>query len=426
MPRRPKGSVPALVHHKPSNRARVRINGRDHWLGKWGTPEARAAYDRLIAEFLASGRITPPPSRKASAGAENAPAHPGSGNPASPPPGLTVVELAARYLDYCDGYYRDEDGKRTSTYGNALQAVRALRPFDDTPAAEFGPKKLRILRDAAAASGQSRKGCNALAKFVRQLFRWAEEEELVPRGVFHSLQALRPLQQGRTVAPERPPVLPVADEIVDATLPYLSDIIGDMVRFQRLTGARPGEVCRLRPADIDRIGDVWVWRPWRHKTRWRGKERVIQIGPRAQKLLKPYLLRDANAYCFSPAEAEQRRRRLQRLARKTPLTPSQRRRKPKPNGRRRPGDHYTTRTYRQAIDRATTAAKASAQRIIAARTEIEEWKPNQLRHSAGTEVRRRYGLEAAQVVLGHSSAHVTQVYAERDQQLASRVMREIG
>jgi len=58
MPRRPNGSVPSLAHHKPSNCARVRINGREYWLGKWGSPEARAAYDRMIAEFLVSGRVT--------------------------------------------------------------------------------------------------------------------------------------------------------------------------------------------------------------------------------------------------------------------------------------------------------------------------------------------------------------------------------
>jgi site-specific recombinase XerC len=51
------------------------------------------------------------------------------------------------------------------------------------------------------------------------------------------------------------------------------------------------------------------------------------------------------------------------------------------------------------------------------RARIETWHPNQLRHSAGTEIRKRYDLEAAQVVLGHSRADVTQVYAQRDQSL---------
>jgi integrase len=54
------------------------------------------------------------------------------------------------------------------------------------------------------------------------------------------------------------------------------------------------------------------------------------------------------------------------------------------------------------------------------------WSPNQLRHAAGTEVRRKFGLEAAQVVLGHAKADVTQVYAERDMALAAAIMQKIG
>ena len=54
------------------------------------------------------------------------------------------------------------------------------------------------------------------------------------------------------------------------------------------------------------------------------------------------------------------------------------------------------------------------------------WHPNQLRHTVGTEIRARHGLEAAQVVLGHSNAKITEVYAERDLGLAREVMRQSG
>jgi site-specific recombinase XerC len=52
--------------------------------------------------------------------------------------------------------------------------------------------------------------------------------------------------------------------------------------------------------------------------------------------------------------------------------------------------------------------------------------PNQLRHSYATKVRKEHGLEAAQVLLGHSKADVTQVYAERNSALAAKVAAEIG
>jgi integrase len=57
---------------------------------------------------------------------------------------------------------------------------------------------------------------------------------------------------------------------------------------------------------------------------------------------------------------------------------------------------------------------------------VPPWNPNQLRHTLATEVRKRFGVEAAQVLLGHSRADVTQVYAERDLGLAERIALEIG
>ena len=56
-----------------------------------------------------------------------------------------------------------------------------------------------------------------------------------------------------------------------------------MVRFQRLVGCRPGEVCMLRPCDLDRSDDVWRYVPESHKTEHYGKQRIILIGPRRRR-----------------------------------------------------------------------------------------------------------------------------------------------
>jgi integrase len=95
-----------------------------------------------------------------------------------------------------------------------------------------------------------------------------------------------------------------------------------------------------------------------------------------------------------------------------------------------PSTHYAKDAYRRAIARAVekingertkAAAKAGVDPVL-----LPNWHPNQLRHSAATEIRRRFGLEAAQTVLGHASADVTQVYAERDQARAAEVMEQMG
>ena len=57
---------------------------------------------------------------------------------------------------------------------------------------------------------------------------------------------------------------------------------------------------------------------------------------------------------------------------------------------------------------------------------VAHWHPNQLRHTAATDVRQRFGLEAAQILFGHAKANVTQVYAERNRGLGERVASVIG
>jgi len=57
---------------------------------------------------------------------------------------------------------------------------------------------------------------------------------------------------------------------------------------------------------------------------------------------------------------------------------------------------------------------------------VPHWHPNQLRHTRATAIREAFGLEAAQAVLGHARADVTQVYAERNLALAAKVAAETG
>ncbi len=57
---------------------------------------------------------------------------------------------------------------------------------------------------------------------------------------------------------------------------------------------------------------------------------------------------------------------------------------------------------------------------------VPKWTPGQLRHNAGTQIRRKYGLEAARMILGHRSAATTEIYAEKDVSEAVRIMKEMG
>jgi integrase len=188
-----------------------------------------------------------------------------------------------------------------------------------------------------------------------------------------------------------------------------------MVRIQRLTSARPGEVCSMSPGDIDCSGDVWVYRPSEHKTEHFEKDRLIAIGPRAQAILKPYLDRPDQEFCFSPQESEKQRRSKVRENRTTPLSCGNRvgtNRVAHP--RRRASNRYRTASYRRAIHR------------VCEKHGIEKWSPNRIRHTASTEIRKRFGIDAARAVDGHGSTKTTEIYAEVDLGKAVEVMRQVG
>jgi integrase len=407
---------PKYCLHKSTGRAFMLIDGRPFYLGKHGTAESQVRYAQKLAE-LGQQRE-----------------HEGDAPPPfvlRTPRDLTVNELLLLYMPHAEQHYQ-KSGSPTRSIDNVRLAVRPLKELGGSKPVlvrEFGPLMLKSIREGMVAAKLSRGVINERVRIIREVFRWGVENELVPASILHALEAVRGLQKGRTSAREPTPVLPVDDAAIDATLPHLPAIVADMVRLQRLTGARPGEICILRPGDVKRDADVWEYRPATHKTEHHGRERVIFIGPKAQAVLRPYLLRAADAFCFSPAESEAKRRAEQRDARKSKVQPSQQNRR-KPNPLRTPRQRYTKDGYHRAIQRACDQAfpppeDLSEDQAKAWRRE-HRWSPHRVRHTVATEIRRLHGIEAAQVTLGHARADVTQVYAERDLSKAAMIMRQLG
>ncbi len=48
-----KRGVPGYLQHKATGQARVVLNGRTHYLGRYGTQESKERYGRLIAQWQA-------------------------------------------------------------------------------------------------------------------------------------------------------------------------------------------------------------------------------------------------------------------------------------------------------------------------------------------------------------------------------------
>ena len=193
MGRRRSGELPAMRHDERTGHARVRINGKTHWLGRWGSPEARDRFDTLMAAWIASGRTS------VDAGLAVVGQRPQAVEAAAPASrvaqdatgGLTVGELARAWL--CDIEATRPNCRRTSLWHGALAASRAVRPFATMPVAAFGSRALVDVQrhlvtmtvpvagdDAAATKRLSRRYINDIVGRVRQMFHWGVLHELVP------------------------------------------------------------------------------------------------------------------------------------------------------------------------------------------------------------------------------------------------------
>lgn len=408
--------TPSYRLHKPTGQAVVTLNGRDTSLGKHNTPESRAAYDRLIAEWLVNGRRRCPILRGQAAGGA--------------PGDLTMHELMVRYVAHADAYYV-KDGKPTREPDTIRQALRFVKHlYGHTAAKDCGPLALKALREVlirhpitrtvkvrdpqtgkvvldpetgepnwetkVLAQGLARCHLNKQVSRIRPVVAWGVEEELVPVTVLQALHTVKGLRKAKSQAREKGPVKPVPEAHVEAVLPRVPPTVATMIRVQQLGGCRPQDVVNLRAIDIDMTGPVWEYRPPRYKTEHRNeddnpdRERVVFPGPKVQELLEPHQKLCVTGYLFSPRRSEEKRLAQRRAERKSKLWPSHAKHQvaKRATRRKRPAaDRYDVAAYRKAIRHGCLMAG------------VPVWFPLQLRHSAGTVIRKRYRLEASQAVL---------------------------
>ena len=230
---------PRYCCHKSTNRAMVYINGKAQYLGVYNSAESKEAYKRLVSNWLN-------PSKPVSH-ADVVPVV------AAPRP-LTIGEATVQYKAHAERYYQSRE------VDNLREAIRPLREkFGFLPMADFGPLQLRVLRNQWIEQNLARNTINARIIRIKRFFRWACSYELIETKVLDRLNTVESLMPGRG-GKETRPKMPVSWETVEATLPYLPEMVRAMVLFIWHTGGRPAEVTRLTTGEIDQRGEVWVAR----------------------------------------------------------------------------------------------------------------------------------------------------------------------
>lgn len=377
-----KAQFPPKIHRHSSGQARVHWRGTDYYLGPFGTPEAQAAYLKLLAELGGP-----------------------DGQPRAEPKVLTVADALALWLVEVD---RTRDPAGREPYHHRLMAKAVIRLYGTLPAAEFGARHLeglqRALADGSWAAPEDlpwytkhrvevKLSCGVVNHRITRLrtcWRWLERQGHVPPGTYAALKVVSKLKKRDRSVRHLPKRQPSTREQLDAVLPHVQPRLKKkpvraMLELQWLAGMRSGEVRILRPCDIDRSGPVWLYRPHRHKTEIHDLPRVIHLGPECQRLLAPWLLGcPADWYVFRPMRN---------------------------NGANKP---FGAKAYARSVRDACLLAGV---KLV----------PYGGRHAFKDRVTRQFGLDAARSCLGQMSLTIANEYGiQLDMEKASEVAAKLA
>jgi integrase len=339
---RKKKTLPSRLYHKGSGQDRIIFGGRTIYLGRHDSPESLANYARIVTNISATGE--PEPTKRTH----------------------SIAEIAARYMEHVRASYGERSGE-PAAINRAVDTLVEL--FGPEPAETFGTAKMIAIQDR-----WSQNLCVTTANkyhgYLLNLFRWAGMVELIPASVWHHLRTVPKLKPQRSKARDPKTVGPVAWEVVERTLPHVSQTVRDIIMMQWHTGMRTAEVLSMT---ADQIADG-VYRPAKHKNAWRGHVREVPLGPKALAIVAS--------------------------------------RQPGADGLLFAG--YTSASYGRAITRAC------------AKHDIPRWHPHQLRHSVSSNALRTHGVAAARALLGHKSLNMVARYASSSVEDAKRAVEKDG
>lgn len=362
---RPRNSVPKFCVDQ-TGRAFTKVNGRKISLGRSDSPQAQQRYAKVLEDH-AQGLLSETAQK-----------------PVDKRPALTINELLLSFI-----------GKEIPRYSRSERlcqaaAIKVLRQFfGETPVDDFGPLRLRIVRDSMIAGDPTatdaadapeprkpwaRKTVNRQIKRLQAIFRWGVSFEMVPESVATALGTLRVLKKGETAAAESIPRSAVTEDDIAAARAKLKPIHQDVFDLLLLTAARPGEILGLTSGMIDRHGAEWVVELKNHKNQHKDKPRRLIFNVQAQEILLRYLKADPDERLF----------RVRR-------------------------DNFGT-----AVKKACFKAN------------VAPFCPHQLRHSSITKIVDQVGFAEAQELAGHSSPEMTRRYSRAAVETAKRGARVLG
>lgn len=365
---------PPIIRRHVRGHAFCRWQGREYYLGPYGSQESIERHARLLVELAAGKR--PVGGARGGSGGSN---HGGCSGHA----GILIKELVARFLD---ASARQRSAREHEQYVYTLAPLLAL--FGESPAAEFGPRALRTVQADMVRRRWCAAQVNRRIVRIRTVWRWAESEELLPRGSWESLRTVRGVNRRTPGVVVHAPRRPVHIEQIRPVLRHVLPAVRGLILVQYWSGMRPAEAREMRIEQVDRTSDglgggVWVYLPAVHKSDWRDGDagRAVLLGPKCQAVMRAAIGARTDGYVFEAWE----------------------------------GKAYRECSYSQAVRRGCKAAG------------IELWTPYSLRHGAKERITRALGLDAARAFLGQKSLGVTNLYAaHQDMQLAREAAKRAG